>query len=115
MLGGSATVPPADAFSGVAFILNLAMRMTDPERRALREDIEKLIEAGRRAEHAIAELHHREQALLHREQQAMKHEQVLAVPLLWGRVARPARCRSGHSICSPLPLVAAAGRRPLPV
>ena len=108
MLGGSATVPPADAFSGVAFILNLAMRMTDPERRALREDIEKLIEAGRRAEHAIAELHHREQ-------QAMKHEQVLAVPLLWGRVARPARCRSGHSICSPLPLVAAAGRRPLPV
>ena len=62
MLGGSATVPPADAFSGVAFILNLAMRMTDPERRALREDIEKLIEAGRRAEHAIAELHHREQA-----------------------------------------------------
>jgi hypothetical protein len=75
--GASVSAPPVDAFSAAEFVVRIVGRMTDPERRALREDLEKLLEAGRAARHALAELHEREQAMSHREQQVTAQEQAL--------------------------------------
>jgi hypothetical protein len=76
--GGSVSAPAADAaaFSGVQMLLNIISLLTDRQRVAA--DIERWLEAGKKASHALAELKKHEQELLRRERQAIEQEQALA-------------------------------------
>jgi hypothetical protein len=88
MFGGGGSVgvvADSAAVSGAEFILNLAMRMTDPERRAFREEAERWLEAGREyaatsKAHAERErvLNQRDTDLVAREAAAARRESELA-------------------------------------
>jgi hypothetical protein len=83
----SIMAPMADpsAVAGVELIVNLATRMTDPERRAFREDTERWLAAGKKLQelrkaHDVKErqLRDREADLAAREAAAARRETELA-------------------------------------
>jgi hypothetical protein len=78
MFGGLVTVQSADAFGVVDLIVWIASRMTDPERRAFREEAEKWLEAGKKLAIARAEHDEKERLIAEREERVAKREQNVA-------------------------------------
>jgi hypothetical protein len=74
----SSSATDAGAISGAEFILNLAMRMTDPERRAFREEAERWLEASRKYEAARREHDQTAKLLSDREARVTVREQQVA-------------------------------------
>ena len=76
MAFGNVMVAPDEAsISGARLLLNIISLLTDRQRVAT--DIREWAEAAKKAEHALAELHEREQALARRSQELAAQQQLL--------------------------------------